>query len=332
MYLAIDLETTGLDPEHDCILEIAAVILDEFLEEVSPWCVVRVARPSSTLARMPDVVKEMHTKTGLIRERGGVWSVVEGLAPHEAARELLRIMLGWRTDRDPVEKLELLGCGVHFDAKFLAPFCNVHAPSILNMLSHRHFDSRTAKSIAHLRTDVFGARTAEMTEHTAKGDVLRSIADLKLARRIFANGIRVMEEDCTAPWLGKLDAPVHPTIAVFREKHSGDPAMQDRIARELFGDEVVDADAHMIKTIQHEELDRRYGAPPIEDGLHGRPLQTPPDHEVLPDAPSEDTADDYTAAVEAGDPSTPVALADAQTPANPRPESKHDKDYFDGPT
>jgi oligoribonuclease (3'-5' exoribonuclease) len=34
MYLLLDLETTGLDPDRDCILEIGAIILDKDLQEI----------------------------------------------------------------------------------------------------------------------------------------------------------------------------------------------------------------------------------------------------------------------------------------------------------
>ena len=62
----MDLEMTGLDPAADAIVEIATLITDDDLNVVAegPDLVIGVA--AETLAAMGDVVRRMHTKSGLL--------------------------------------------------------------------------------------------------------------------------------------------------------------------------------------------------------------------------------------------------------------------------
>lgn len=65
--LWIDLEMTGLDAEHDVILEIAAVATDSNLETMIQGPSLTIHQSSEVLENMNDYVKEMHTKSGLIQ-------------------------------------------------------------------------------------------------------------------------------------------------------------------------------------------------------------------------------------------------------------------------
>ena len=72
VFFAIDLETSGLDPHDDRIVEIAWSFLDRHFKPIihdKPWSTV--VRPvGSTLQRIYSnpVVKEMHTQTNLLHE------------------------------------------------------------------------------------------------------------------------------------------------------------------------------------------------------------------------------------------------------------------------
>src|SRR4029077_3986329 len=64
----IDLEMTGLDAEHDVIVEIACIVTDSNLVALDDGIQLVVHQDEATLARMDDFVRTMHTKSGLLDE------------------------------------------------------------------------------------------------------------------------------------------------------------------------------------------------------------------------------------------------------------------------
>ena len=64
----MDLEMTGLDPTRDAIVEIATLVTDDDLIVVAEGPDLVVAASPAQLDAMSDVVREMHTRSGLIEE------------------------------------------------------------------------------------------------------------------------------------------------------------------------------------------------------------------------------------------------------------------------
>ncbi len=64
----IDLEMTGLEPDHDVIVEIACLVTDNDLTILDDGIDIVVHQPADALALMDDYVTTMHTKSGLITE------------------------------------------------------------------------------------------------------------------------------------------------------------------------------------------------------------------------------------------------------------------------
>ncbi len=62
----MDLEMTGLDPEHDRILEVATIITDSSLNIVAEGPVVVVRQPDALLNGMDEWNTTHHTASGLI--------------------------------------------------------------------------------------------------------------------------------------------------------------------------------------------------------------------------------------------------------------------------
>src|SRR5690242_4988058 len=62
----MDLEMTGLDHTSDVIVEIATLVTDDELAIVAEGPDLVVHQPDDVLARMGDVVVEMHTSSGLL--------------------------------------------------------------------------------------------------------------------------------------------------------------------------------------------------------------------------------------------------------------------------
>ena len=125
----VDLETSGLDPKQDVILEIAALPVDQNLEilhegwsaVVQPllpgktWSSYENTDPHWALAQhqkaMNETVLEMHTENGLFKdlEEG------KGIGLQAAMREFLR----YSEQFVPHGQTPLAGSSVHFDRKFL---------------------------------------------------------------------------------------------------------------------------------------------------------------------------------------------------------------------
>src|SRR5207302_9258989 len=62
----MDLEMTGLDPARHAILEIACLVTDDQLQVVAEGPDLVVHQPPEVLAGMDEVVREMHTRSGLL--------------------------------------------------------------------------------------------------------------------------------------------------------------------------------------------------------------------------------------------------------------------------
>ncbi|HZB72972.1 MAG TPA: oligoribonuclease, partial [Acidimicrobiales bacterium] len=62
----LDLEMTGLDPSRHVIVEIATLVTDDELEIVAEGPDLVVHQPDEALAAMDEVVREMHTRSGLL--------------------------------------------------------------------------------------------------------------------------------------------------------------------------------------------------------------------------------------------------------------------------
>jgi len=112
--LAVDLETTGLDPSYNEITEIGAILLDENLNEVG---------------RFNDYVNVRHPERGIREENGKVFNVWEytGIDPeelkdHMLIKEVLRDFTEWvkeETQDNSLKNVYLFGQNISFDAAFL---------------------------------------------------------------------------------------------------------------------------------------------------------------------------------------------------------------------
>ncbi len=135
--LWVDLETTGLDPRGDRILEIAAIVTNDDLDSLGQYTAVINPWPSlldasAALAEMDQVVHDMHSQNGLIEE---VWD--RGIPLEDAEQRLMELVAGRGM-------LTLAGSSVHFDRGFLARWM----PGVMSQLSHRHIDVSVVREMA----------------------------------------------------------------------------------------------------------------------------------------------------------------------------------------
>src|SRR4051812_1435996 len=107
----IDCEMTGLDLRHDALVEVAALVTDYELTVLGDGVDVVIRPPQEALDQMPDVVRAMHTSSGLLDE----------LAAGKTMGEAEKLVLDYVREFVPVaRKAPLAGNTVFVDRGFLA--------------------------------------------------------------------------------------------------------------------------------------------------------------------------------------------------------------------
>ena len=79
----IDCEMTGLDLEHDALIEVAVLVTDKDLNVLGEGVDVLIKPSGEQLASMSDFVREMHTRSGLLD------ALADGTTMEEAASTAL---------------------------------------------------------------------------------------------------------------------------------------------------------------------------------------------------------------------------------------------------
>jgi oligoribonuclease len=135
MLVWMDLEMTGLDPGHHTIVEIAVLITDDDVEVVAEGPDIVVHQPPEALAAMDEVVRAMHTESGLLSEveRSTVSLSHAGTAVLAFIREHVA---------DP-SSVPLCGNSIGTDRRFLA----THLPQVENALHYRSIDVSSIKEL-----------------------------------------------------------------------------------------------------------------------------------------------------------------------------------------
>jgi oligoribonuclease len=165
----MDLEMTGLDVEHDVIVEIAALATTaSTLEPLDAGLSVVVAQPPEVLAGMGDFVRRMHERSGLLAEIGTV-----GVPLDEAGRRVLEYVKGHVPEPRTVP---LCGNSIGMDRRFLARYL----PEIEEHLHYRSIDVSSIKELCRRwYREPFTARPEKTDDHRALPDVGASIAELR---------------------------------------------------------------------------------------------------------------------------------------------------------
>jgi oligoribonuclease len=167
----IDCEMTGLDLDRDALIEIAALVTDAELNVLGEGIDVVIRPPDDALESMVEVVREMHTSSGLLTE------LAAGLALPDAEKAVLDYIREWVPDPG---KVPLAGNSVATDRAFIAR----HMAELDRHLHYRIVDVSSVKELARRwYPRVYYNAPAKTGNHRALADIRESIRELRYYRQ-----------------------------------------------------------------------------------------------------------------------------------------------------
>ena len=166
----IDCEMTGLDLARDALIEIACIVTDGQLVAVDEGIDLVIKPPAEALDHMPDVVREMHTSSGLLDE------LAAGITLAEAQAQVLAYVRGHVTES---RKVPLCGNSIATDRMFIAR----DMPELDNFLHYRMVDVSSIKELARRwYPRAYFASPEKHGGHRALADIRESIKELQYYR------------------------------------------------------------------------------------------------------------------------------------------------------
>jgi len=166
----IDCEMTGLDLQADALIEVAALVTDSELNVLGDGIDVVIKPPAAALEQMSDVVRTMHTESGLLEE------LDSGTTLADAEAQVMAFIGEHVPDgvRPP-----LAGNSVGTDRAFLAR--DMH--DIDNLLHYRIVDVSSIKELVRRwYPRVYFAAPKKGGNHRAMADIQESIEELRYYR------------------------------------------------------------------------------------------------------------------------------------------------------
>ncbi len=173
----MDLEMTGLQPDHHVIVEIATLVTDDELNVVAEGPDLVIGASAEQLDGMDDVVRAMHTRSGLIAAIESSSMTLEEAG--EATLEFLRSHI------PEAGTVPLCGNSIGTDRRFLA----AQLPKVEAYLHYRSVDVSTVKELARRwYPDAVSAAPRKRGSHRAMGDIVESIEELRYYRSAVFKG------------------------------------------------------------------------------------------------------------------------------------------------
>ncbi len=166
----IDCEMTGLNLTSDALVEVACVVTDGDLTELDAGIDVVIKPPAESLDHMPDLVRQMHTHSGLLTE------LASGITLAEAQDLVLGYIRGHVAEP---RKAPLCGNSIATDRSFIAR----DLPKLDDYLHYRMIDVSSVKELARRwYPRAYFASPVKVGGHRALADIRESIAELRYYR------------------------------------------------------------------------------------------------------------------------------------------------------
>lgn len=171
MLVWMDLEMTGLDPTRHVVVEIATLVTDDQLEVLAEGPDLVVGATGDELSGMDDVVRVMHTKSGLL---AAIEASTISLADAGAAT------LEFIKSHVPESRtVPLCGNSIGTDRRFLA----AQLPEIDEWLHYRSVDVSTVKELCRRwYPEALAGAPEKAAGHRALDDIRESVAELRYYR------------------------------------------------------------------------------------------------------------------------------------------------------
>ncbi|MFF4777305.1 oligoribonuclease [Microtetraspora fusca] len=166
----IDCEMTGLDLGRDALVEVACIVTDGELNQLDEGVDVVIKPPPEALAQMSEVVREMHTTSGLLS------ALPTGVTLAEAETIVLEYI---RTHIREPKKAPLCGNSIATDRSFIAR----DMPLVDGFLHYRMIDVSSIKELARRwYPRAYFASPEKQGGHRALADITESIRELRYYR------------------------------------------------------------------------------------------------------------------------------------------------------
>ena len=165
----VDMEMTGLQPEVNRVIEVAAVITDAQLNILHECPVVAVHQSERIMRSMDAGNTQMHGRSGLI-DRVLASAVDEEAATEIFLKEFRRFV--------PAGKSPMCGNSIGQDRRFMARWM----PRLEDYFHYRNIDVSTFKELARRWAPEVQKGFRKSTRHEALSDILESIDELRYYR------------------------------------------------------------------------------------------------------------------------------------------------------
>jgi oligoribonuclease len=166
----IDCEMTGLDLGVDELVEVAVVVTDFDLKPLDPGFDILIKPSPAAVAQMGDVVRTMHTASGLLE------AMQHGVSLGEAEARVLEYLQRFT----PPGQAPIAGNTIGTDRAFLARWM----PRVDAHLHYRSIDVSSIKELVkRWFPRVYYNAPAKHGGHRALADILESIRELDYYRR-----------------------------------------------------------------------------------------------------------------------------------------------------
>lgn len=168
----LDMEMSGLLPDTDRILELAAVVTDAQLNVIAESPVLVIHQSDAVLDGMDAWNKGTHGRSGLIEK------VKASTLDEEAATDA---MLAFLKEHVPASKSPMCGNSICQDRRFMARYM----PRLEQFFHYRNLDVSVFKELSRRwRPDIYSG-FKKASRHEALADIYESIDELKYYRDHF---------------------------------------------------------------------------------------------------------------------------------------------------